>query len=446
MEKATLNSNDIPTALPGSEDDDARQRLLLEDSSSETEETVEHETLNNEKPTETKRKRRRQVARTFGAFAVFVCLLIVGVAWFFGMGWFSKPQTQAVNRTGKQESPANPAAGDEKLKMALSLVAPPSASATVAQTSAPPLSEDLAETAVVPDLNAELGKGLQNTRSDPSSFSLPLAAETPTSKAAPFEPSKVAAPESEKRSLSSTANSDDARGRSLFFGIAKKQAKEDEVPKPPDSANSANQADAARTPELHRTAQIPFGTLLPVRLVGSIYTLRNSGGFVRMELTRPVEGKAYSYPAGTLVIGEVRGGESVRAFVTIVGLIDPVSGELVKFSGELFGKDGASGIEGRRRNLTSQWTRFFRGMKDTAASVLGSVGAMRSRGTVILSEPIRRGTESMSEDLSGAILNNGREDTFLEVAARANGYVLVTALPENSANAAKRSGPEAGKE
>lgn len=445
MEKATITSNEIPTALPGSEDDDAREKLLLEDSSSETEETVEDENLDEAKPTETKRKRRRQIARTFAAFAVFVCLLIVGVAWFFGIGWFSKPQTQAVNRTGKQESPANPATGDEKLRMALSLVAPPSASPAAAQTSEPPGSEGLAETAAVPDLKAETGSGLPETRSDQVSFSLPPAAETPTNTAVPFEPSKVSAPEGEKRSLSSTVDSDDARGRSLFFGIGKKQAKEDKVPKPANSANSANQTDAAK-PELHRSAQIPFGTLLPVRLVGSIYTLRNSGGFVRMELTRPVEGKGYSYPAGTLVIGEVRGGESVRAFVTIVGLIDPVSGELVKFSGELLGKDGASGIEGRRRNLTSQWTRFFRGMKDTASSVLGSVGAMRSGGTVILSEPIRRGTESMSEDLSGAILNNGREDTFLEVAAGANGYVLVTALPENSTNAAKRSGLEAGKE
>lgn len=447
MKKATLNSTDIPTALPGFEDDDAREKLLLEDSSSETEETVEDETLDEAKPTATKRKRRRQISRTFVAFAVFVCLLIVGVAWFFGIGWFSKPQTQAVNRTSKQESPASPATGDEKLEMALSLVAPPSASATAAHTSVPPPSTDLAETAAVPDLNAETGSGLPKTRSDQVSFSLPPAAETPTSKAEPFEASRVAESESEKRGLSSTANSDDARGRSLFFGIAKKQAKEDEeVPKPAGSGSPAKQIDAARMPELHRSAQIPFGTLLPVRLVGSIYTLRNSGGFVRMELTRAVEGKGYSYPAGTLVIGEVRGGESVRAFVTIVGLIDPVSGELVKFSGELLGKDGASGIEGRRRNLTSQWTRFFRGMKDTAASVLGSVGAMRSGGTVILSEPLRRGTESMSEDLSGAILKNGREDTFLEVAAGANGYVLVTALPENSANAARRSGPEAGKE
>jgi hypothetical protein len=221
----------------------------------------------------------------------------------------------------------------------------------------------------------------------------------------------------------------------------RKAVQEDESSKPVKT-----EVAVASKPNVVLPTGIPFGTLLPVRLVGSIYTLRNSGGFVRMELTRPIEGKGYSYPAGTMIVGNVRGGESARAFVTIAGLIDPVSGELVRFSGELLGRDGGSGIEGRRRNLTSQWSRFFRGLRDTAASVLGSVGALRSGSTVILSEPIRRGTESMSEDLSGALLKNGREDTFLEVAAGSSGYILVTGLPENSRATVHRPEREARNE
>ena len=162
-----------------------------------------------------------------------------------------------------------------------------------------------------------------------------------------------------------------------------------------------------------------------------------------MELTRPVEGKGYSYPAGTIVVGNARGGESARAFVTIIGLIDPISGELVKFSGELLGKDGASGIDGKRRRLTNQWSRFFDGLKDTASSVLGSVGALRSGGTVIFSEPIRRGSESMSGNLSDALLGSGKDDTFIEVPAGANGYVLVTYLPDVSSATAGKSKAEA---
>jgi hypothetical protein len=151
-----------------------------------------------------------------------------------------------------------------------------------------------------------------------------------------------------------------------------------------------------------------------------------------MELTRQVDGNGFSYPAGTKVIGNIRGGESSRAFVTIIGLIDPVSGALVKFGGELLGRDGASGIEGKRRRLTSQWARFFNGLKETASSVLGSVGALRSGGTVILSEPIRRGSESMSEDISDALISGGKENSFIQVSAGSNGYVLVTDLPDAS--------------
>ena len=41
-------------------------------------------------------------------------------------------------------------------------------------------------------------------------------------------------------------------------------------------------------------------------------------------------------------------------------------------------------------------------------------------------------SESMSEDLSDAILGSGKENTFIEVLAGANGYVLVTDLPDAS--------------
>ena len=52
----------------------------------------------------------------------------------------------------------------------------------------------------------------------------------------------------------------------------------------------------------------------------------------------------------------------------------------------------------------------------------------------------------MTEDLSGAFLKNERENTFLEVLAGANGYVLVTGLPENSFAARTQPLQEATKE
>ena len=153
-----------------------------------------------------------------------------------------------------------------------------------------------------------------------------------------------------------------------------------------------------------------------------------------MELTRAVEGKGYKYPAGTLLVGNVRGGESTRAFVKVVGLIDPTSGEFLRLIGDLLGTDGASGVEGRRRNLTGKWTKLLRGLKDTASSVVGSIGSLRGGGTVILSDQVRRGSSSVADEVSGAVLNGSDQNTFIEVIAGTTGYVLVTELPQASVN------------
>jgi hypothetical protein len=267
----------------------------------------------------------------------------------------------------------------------------------------------------------------------------PSSDNTPAQKQSESRTSKQVAEKKEATAsaISRTDSSVDAPGRSLFFEVTPK-------PLPQTSPEQILENYVPADPVIQAPhKEIPFGTLLPVRLVGSVYTLKNAGGVVRMELTRPVEGKGYSYPAGTVVVGNARGGESARAFVTIIGLIDPASGELVKFSGDLLGKDGASGIEGKRRRLTSQWSRFFNGLKDTASSVLGSVGALRSGGTVILSEPIRRGSESMSEEVSNALVESGKETIFIEVPAGENGYVLVTDLPDASSATTGKSKSEA---
>lgn len=444
MDKTAPAPVEIPTALPGFEDDDAREKLLLDATSEDPKgETDEEDLALGGEPVKPK-KRRWKVVRTLAAFAAFVCILAVAISWFFGMGWFAQQKAQPISRNVSQDGQTTPATEDEKLKMAVSLVAPPLPTSVAEPIRPQALDENVAgkgisdfklENGSVPSAAAS-NDGRSTFASSSESYSLPSSKENSRDKAS-TDTSKPAG----IVSAAKASNSEDARGRSLFFGITRTPAKEVEKSKSVDAdvATTTPQTEAA-------PAQIPFGTLLPVRLVGSIYTLRNSGGFVRMGLTRPIEGKGYSYPAGTLVLGNVRSGESPRVFVTIIGLLDPVSGELVKFSGELLGRDGASGIEGKRRNLTSQWARVFRGMKDTAASVLGSIGAIRSGSTVILSEPIRRGTESMSEDLSGALLKNDREETFLEVAAGSNGYVLVTGLPENSAAVVKKPTPEAEKE
>lgn len=445
MDKATHPSVEIPTALPGFEDDDTREKLLLETTAEvpNGEDDEEDIALVSKQPKP--KTRRWQIMRTLAAFAVFVGILAAAVSWFFRVGWFAEQKTQPISRNATKDGQTSPATEDEKLKMALSMVTGPAPATALDPNRPQALDENVpskesadpqADNATVPPaIGVDIGR--RTRANSPESDSLPSLKENATDNIPPIASKAVGVVSAPKAS-----DSDDARGRSLFFGISRKPATEKNFRKPVET----EVATTAISQRNVAPAQIPFGTLLPVRLVGCIYTLRNSGGFVRLELTRPVEGNGYSYPAGTMIVGNVRGGESVRAFVTIVGLIDPVSGELVKFNGELLGRDGGSGIEGRRRNLTSRWAQVFRGMKDTAASILGSVGAIRSGSTVILSEPIRRGTESMTEDLSGALLKNDRENTFLEVAAGSNGYVLVTGLPENAAAASSQRKQEAAKE
>src|SRR6185295_10859995 len=51
-----------------------------------------------------------------------------------------------------------------------------------------------------------------------------------------------------------------------------------------------------------------FGSILPVRTLGKIYTLR-SGSSIRLELTRYVSGEGWSLSKGTVLIGQIRGSE-----------------------------------------------------------------------------------------------------------------------------------------
>jgi hypothetical protein len=443
METITPPPVDIPTALPGFEDDQLREKLLLEAIDKDPNGEADEDEMDPGSDLPRPKPRRWKVIRTLAAFAAFVCILGIAISWFFGMGWFAEQKAQPISRNTAKDGQTSPATEDEKLKLALSMVAAPATSGTP-ELNRPSVLDgndqneanlDLkTDDALISPAAGDQGKGALTNAKESYSLRRPGEDSTDNTQTNISKTAGVA-------SALAAGDSDDVRGRSLFFGLSKKPVREEEPLK-----REIAQPAKAEQPGPVPSAQIPFGTLLPVRLVGSIYTLRNSGGFVRMEITRPVEGKGYSYPAGTMIVGSVRGGESVRAFVNIVGLIDPTSGELVRFSGELLGRDGGSGIEGRRRNLTSQWARFFRGMKDTAASVLGSVGAIRSANTVVLSEPIRKGTESMTADLSGSTLSNEREDTFLEVAAGASGYVLVAGLPENSAAATNKPAREAAKE
>ena len=433
MQTAVAASKDVPTAQPGIEPEEDRENLLLDDQTDEFEDS-EIEELATDNPTERKKSKVKRLVKGVAAFSIFLFLMGIAITWFFGMGRFATAKPQAINRNAPKDSPAAPMTEDEKLKAALTMVAAkepdPLKGSITSQDETVTIEQPLADNAkgngVSPNIPTKVGTELTPSQ---------LGAETFTASPGQVDNTArtVKAPRNKLSDPTPTAGTWDKSveplGRSLFFGVDKVRSE------PLRMAERRSETSSNEKPKDLPGINIPFGTLFPVRLLGAIYTLKDSGGVVRLELTQPVEGNGYSFPAGTMLVGNLRGGESLRAFVSIIGLIDPASGELVKFSGELMGTDGASGLSGKKKSITSKWTSFFRSLRETAGSVIGSVGAFRSSGTVVISDSLGRGSEKLSEATAQSLFENRRENTFLEVLAGTNGYVLVTQLPVTGTNA-----------
>lgn len=447
------DANEIPAALPAVESEDEREKIINQfagkENNSQTLDsaaTVEaDDDDDSDEIVEIPKASKKKLFLAFVGFVACFVLLLAILCWFFGIGIFAAAKSQTVDRTRKNDSSQSnaPLTEDEKLKNALNLVAEKNAdkqSDTIAdtnsistaadssQTLSPEKSADLNQPIVVPDLptktnygaadNSTIAAGGESNKSPNASAS--NGAENSVNK---NQTNPLFAVKSEQNGeLIPT-------GRSLFFGV--KQKEKNAIAAPVSMNNQAaaknDNADLASTD----ATQIPFGTLLPVRFLGAVYTLRASGGLVRMELTRAVVGKNYSYPAGTILVGTLRGSEYKRAFVSVVGLIEPRSGGLVKLEGEVMGGDGASGILGKRRKVKGAWSRVLGGLREAGTTALGALGNLRSGGrTVILSDSSRRASSRISEELSGLTGGRNGSNEFVEIAAGTNAYVLITDLPD----------------
>ncbi len=197
-----------------------------------------------------------------------------------------------------------------------------------------------------------------------------------------------------------------------------------------------NQADRALSTKPARSDDgvvLPsFGSMLPVRSLGVLYTLR-SGSLVRFELTRDVRGRGWQMRKGTVIVGVNRGSEYDRAYIAIVGFIDPESGSFVKLTGDVLGGDGGAGIRGRRRSLTSAWSRAFSRIGTSAVNVGGLLLSGLGRSSVVVSDAYGyRVVNPVTSELSGLVgeRTNQQQRGFVEVAAGTQGYVMVTDLPQ----------------
>jgi hypothetical protein len=176
----------------------------------------------------------------------------------------------------------------------------------------------------------------------------------------------------------------------------------------------------------------PFGSMLPVRTIGGLYTLR-SGALARLELTRDIIGNGWSMTRGTILVGTTKGGDYDRAYVAINGFIDPASGKFVKLGGDVLGGDGTAGLKGKSRQLDSRWTRVLSQLGNAALSVTTAALGGRSNGTVVISDRARSSLiNPVSDELNGLLgaqSDRNRRTGFVEVVAGTPGYVMVTDLP-----------------
>ena len=170
----------------------------------------------------------------------------------------------------------------------------------------------------------------------------------------------------------------------------------------------------------------PFGTMLPVRTQGVIFTLRNNS-YARLELTRDSSGQGWSLPKGTVLVGHTTGSEYDRAFVNVIGYIDPRDNKLVKMTGDVLGIDGAAGIPGKRIGVDrNRLKQTLRKVASSGMQVAGIVGGAMGRGTVILD----RSGYPIPDDIRGTSGSQDQKNAFVKVQAGQAAYVMVADLPK----------------
>jgi hypothetical protein len=177
----------------------------------------------------------------------------------------------------------------------------------------------------------------------------------------------------------------------------------------------------------------PFGTMLPVRTQGVIFSLRNNS-YARLELSRDCQGEGWSLAKGTLLIGRVSGSENDRAYVNIVGFIDPKSNRFVKMNGEVLGSDGGSGMAGKRvavdRNHLKQ---TLSKVASNGLQVAGMMaGALTGRGTVVVSGAGYRLLNPITDEAGRVMGSSDAKRSFVKVEAGQSAYVMVADLPKEN--------------
>lgn len=398
----------------------------------------------------TRRARRRKSLVFLTIFGAAFASLILFISWAFGFGFFAAPSRVKVDRNQKPNetltSPNTPT--DEKLKTALEIVAdqtgnnqnsPVISDASVNSNTSVPQDLSLSTNEKVKEKSNNESSGNMIVLPNENSIVNPNPLRNQIGASQTVSPGVIAQNSSgddsqltnqnfQPRTKNTVGNRTDKSdgaipARSIFFGGVSNQTDTISV----NSNQTENNLSRRKSAISNESANAPpFGTLLPVRLLGAVFTLQSSGGLVRMELSRTARGNGFSYPAGTVLVGRLRGNETNRAFISVFGAIDPKSGKLVKFEGDVMGTDGASGVVGQRKSVKSWGTRFLNALREVGGqtvNILTSRGG-RPGGTIILGS-----TTGIGGEVSSVIRGNTDSDSFVVVRAGTEAYVLITDLP-----------------
>ena len=272
----------------------------------------------------------------------------------------------------------------------------------------------------------------------------PSSAVTPSSTVAPqtsatTSPAHTNATNAVYTSATMNATTAKAAGspnaeRSIHISQLQNTASEETSPARVESIDntidSANEAGRTRTASV---ALPPLGTMLPVRTLGTLYTLR-AEGYVRMQLVRAASGDGWSLPRGAELYGQLRGSdyEIGRAYVQLVGFVDRRTNGFVRLEGSIVGADGSEGLRGHKRSLTSGWTRALRIAGAGAVEALSTVAATVGRRPVyvgdIYGSSAPRVTSPLMRELNGIAYREGQAG-LIEVPAGTRGYILVMTVP-----------------
>jgi hypothetical protein len=396
-----LDDSPAPHVVSGHEVEERRPEMVAQEGDI-------IQAVESERGAQTSRRRKRIVRALLGLVVLAVAVVVI---WFMVANGATRKARVPVNATN-----SNPTQQSEEgmtrqaiqelnsgpgVTLADGVVARPRPSPAVEQVATQSISNEPV-TQLPPTVNPNLSSTVDPPRS--SDGSTPASDSNPQSSSA----SKI---------ISGTERNSE---RSVHIGEDSVAPATREATKPVRAKGEENSAGVVALP--------PFGSMLPVKSLGVIYTLR-SGGLVRFELTRDVKGKGWWLPHGTVLVGALRGSEYDRAFISLIGFIDSESGRFIKITGDVLGSDGGTGVRGKRRKMSSAWSKVLGKLGESGLSIAGSLAGSVGRRPVIITDAFSGAGSRVTSEFNGALLNQDR-NVFVEVAAGTSCYMMITELPE----------------